>query len=98
MTKEEIEIKQDSLETTIEKYCLILWNDNVNDWTDVVKSLCEVCQVSNEDGYRLMLVAHTMGNSIIKSGSLGEMKKLQSGLNIRNLTTSVEVVIEASKN
>ena len=98
MTQEEIEIRHDSIEATAEKYCLILWNDDVNDWTYVIISLCEVCQVSNEEAYKLMLVAHTVGNSVVKHGSLVEMKKLQSGLNIRNLTTTIESVTESSKN
>lgn len=98
MTQEEIEIKQHSIEATIKKYCIILWNDNINEWTYVVTSLCEVCQVSNEEGYRLMLVAHTVGNSVVRHGSKGEMKKLQSGLTLRNLTTSIESVTETSRN
>lgn len=98
MTKEEIEIRQDSIEATEEKYCLILWNDNVNDWTDVVRALCDVCRITNEEGYRLMLVAHTQGNSVVRHGSTGELLKLQSGLSTRNLTTTIESVTEVSKN
>ena len=98
MTQEEIEIKQHSIEATTEKFCLILWNDNVNDWTDVVTSLCEVCQITSEEGYKLMLLAHTQGNSIVRHGSKGELLKLQSGLTLRNLTTTIESVTESSRN
>lgn len=95
---EEIEIRQDSIVTTSEKFCLILWNDDVNDWTDVVAALCEVCQVSHEVGYKLMLLAHTQGNSVVRHGSKGELLKMQSGLTLRNLTTTIESVTESSRN
>jgi ATP-dependent Clp protease adapter protein ClpS len=98
MTQEEIEIRQDSIDATVEKYCLILWNDTINDWTFVVTSLCEVCHLTSDEGYKLMLLAHTVGNSVVKHGSLGEMKKLHSGLTLRNLTTTIESVTEISKN
>jgi len=73
-------------------YCLILWNDDVNDMIDIVVALFEVCGLSNSACMNTMLLAHESGSAIIKTGSLSTLKILNERMTLRNITTTIELI------
>ena len=72
-----------------EGFNLILHNDN-NDMMHVVVALFEVCKLSNEKSYSVMMEAHTKGRAIAKNGNLDELHYLKLKLISRGLTISLE--------
>jgi len=71
-------------------YKLILWNDDVNDMGHIIKSLSDICKLSNEDCVSVMFEAHKNGKAVAKSGSYDEMVNMKDALNVRKINATVE--------
>jgi ATP-dependent Clp protease adaptor protein ClpS len=71
-------------------YSLILWNDDVNSFIDVVVALYEVCRLSNEKCVSVMMKAHTTGKALVTTGDLDGMLDMKNGLSRRGLQATVE--------
>jgi ATP-dependent Clp protease adaptor protein ClpS len=69
---------------------LILFNDDVNTFDFVIKSLIEVCNHEPEQAEQCALVAHFKGKCTIKGGDLSELKPLFDEMSLRGLTVSIE--------
>jgi ATP-dependent Clp protease adapter protein ClpS len=76
--------------TLSEEFNLILHNDNINSFIDVVVALFEVCKLSNEKSFSVMMEAHTNGRSIVRNGSLDELHYMKINLQSKGLTVSLE--------
>ena len=72
------------------EYKLIIWNDHVNNMLDVILALYEICKLTPEQASQVMIEAHNKGKSVVKTGSLGELKIMKQGLNDRNLEATIE--------
>ena len=70
-------------------WCLLLWNDDVNDMIDVIKALCSVCKLNYNDALNIMSEAHYNGQCFTQSGEKEEMETMQQGLNDRGISASV---------
>ena len=69
---------------------LLLHNDEVNTFEYVISSLVEVCKHSGVQAEQCAIIAHYKGRSEVKSGTIEELKEIQSRLAIKGLTSTIE--------
>jgi ATP-dependent Clp protease adaptor protein ClpS len=82
--------KKDSLKKDEEKYILILYNDDINTFTHVIKSLVEVCGHDDFQAEQCAMLTHLKGRCDIKTGSKEMLHSMNRTLKIRGLITKVE--------
>jgi ATP-dependent Clp protease adaptor protein ClpS len=70
-------------------YTLVLYNDDVNHYEFVVKSLVEVCRHNQEQAEQCTLIAHHKGKCDVKNGSLRELRSLRDELTKRGLSSII---------
>lgn len=68
---------------------LILWNDDVNSFDNVIESLVEVCSHDYMQAETCALIAHFKGKCAVKSGSFDELKPLYTEMTNRKLTMEI---------
>jgi len=73
-----------------EDHVLLIWNDEVNDMFHVVMSLVEVCQISSESAFKIMMDTHNNGKSVVKKDIESVLLKMKKGLNDRGIEATVE--------
>ena len=88
--KEEALHKKDSLKKDEEKYILILYNDDVNSFDHVIKSLVEVCGHDDYQAEQCAMLTHYKGRCDIKTGSRKLLLSMNKMLKIRGLISKVE--------
>lgn len=71
-------------------YKLLLWNDDINSMEHVLISLIDICGVSGDDAYRIMIEAHSKGKSIAKTGSYEDMNNMKDALNKKMIEATIE--------
>lgn len=69
---------------------LILFNDEVNTFDFVIRSLIEVCKHSTEQAEQCAMLAHFKGKCAVKSGTLIELKPFYTELSNRELTVTID--------
>lgn len=79
--------EQDLLEPPKE---LILFNDPVNLFEFVVKTLIEVCDQDQYQAEQCTMVAHFNGKCQIKKGTFDELKPVWEEMTRRGLTVSID--------
>jgi ATP-dependent Clp protease adapter protein ClpS len=94
-TLETIEITKTNIITeqttdTSKQYNLILWNDDVNDFSWILNALMEICLLNHEEAYEIMMQAHEKGKTVAKSGELNELETMQKALNDREINATIE--------
>jgi len=82
--------KKDSLKKDEEKYILILYNDDVNTFTHVIKSLVEVCGHDDYQAEQCAMLTHLKGRCDIKTGSKEMLLSMNRTLKVRGLISKVE--------
>jgi ATP-dependent Clp protease adaptor protein ClpS len=82
--------KKDSLKKDEEKYILILYNDDVNTFTHVIKSLVEVCGHDDYQAEQCAMLTHLKGRCDIKTGSKEILLSMNRTLKVRGLISKVE--------
>jgi ATP-dependent Clp protease adaptor protein ClpS len=82
--------KKDSLKKDEEKYLLILYNDDVNTFTHVIKSLVEVCGHDDYQAEQCAMLTHLKGKCDIKTGSKEMLLSMNRTLKVRGLISKVE--------
>jgi ATP-dependent Clp protease adaptor protein ClpS len=70
-------------------YSLILYNDNVNTFDHVIKSLVEVCGHDFIQAEQCALIVHLRGSYEVKKGSKELLNAISKSLNIKGLTSIV---------
>ena len=70
-------------------YTLVLYNDDVNHYEFVVKSLVEVCKHNWEQAEQCTLIAHHNGKCDVKKGTLKELRSLRGELSERGLSSVI---------
>ena len=85
-------IKKDKTDTKQNKlYSLILWNDPVNTFDDIIDALIEICAHDPHQAEQCTTIAHHKGKCIIKSGEPLEILKGYKRLfDQRKIFTSME--------
>ncbi len=82
--------KEDRLKSEGEKYSLILFNDEVNTFDHVIKSLVEVCGHDSIQAEQCALIVHLKGSCEIKSGIREVLQAMSRSLNAKGLNSRVE--------
>lgn len=68
---------------------LMLFNDDVNSFQDVIKALVEVCGHDPVQAEQCAVIVHFKGGFEIKSGSTAVLRSMSRSLNKRGLNTRV---------
>jgi len=82
--------KKDSLKKEEEKYILILYNDDINTFGYVIKSLVEVCGHDDYQAEQCAMLTHFKGRCDVKTGSKELLLSMNRTLKIRGLLSKVE--------
>lgn len=71
-------------------YSLILWNDDVNTFDNVIATLMEVCKHSLEQAEQCAMLVHLKGKCSVKNGDFEKLKDMCDKIQSRGITATVE--------
>ena len=91
-TKEREELLEDLLEEEAGPYSLIVWNDEVNTFEWVIKTLIELCGHTEEQAEQCAYIIHYKGKYAVKHGTFNELKPICEGIKDRGIGATVESV------
>ncbi|MBL4716181.1 MAG: Clp protease ClpS [Bacteroidetes bacterium] len=83
------EVIQRNEKVNKEKY-LILFNDDVNTFDDVIEALIEVCEHDPLQAEQCTLITHYKGKCSVKEGSFKKLRPVCEGLHDRGLSAKIE--------
>lgn len=69
---------------------LVLHNDNVNSFDNVIDALIDACDCEIEQAEQCALIVHNKGKYQIKTGSLDDLISAKNELESRNLNVTIE--------
>ncbi|HBC77509.1 MAG TPA: hypothetical protein DEO60_08485 [Bacteroidales bacterium] len=87
--KEKILRKSDRLSSGDEIYSLILYNDEINTFDHVIKSLVEICGHDSVQAEQCALIVHLKGSCDIKLGIREVLQAMSRSLNAKGLNSQV---------
>ena len=73
-----------------EKYSLVLYNDEINTFDHVIKSLVEICGHDSVQAEQCALIVHLKGSCEIKSGIMEVLQVMSRSLNAKGLNSKVQ--------
>jgi ATP-dependent Clp protease adaptor protein ClpS len=88
--KEKLLRKDDKLKSGSESGSLILYNDDINTFEHVIKSLVEVCGHDSVQAEQCALIVHFKGSCDVKSGVVEVLNAMSRSLNAKGLNSKVE--------
>ena len=88
--KEKTLHKDDKLKSDGEKSSLVLFNDEINTFDHVIKSLVEVCGHDSVQAEQCALIVHLKGSCEIKTGTKEILQVMSRSLNAKGLNSKVE--------
>lgn len=71
-------------------YHLIVWNDEVNTFDWVTKTLVEVCNHDQHQAEQCTLFIHYKGKYTVKEGSYDTLKSMCDGITDRGIGATIE--------
>jgi ATP-dependent Clp protease adaptor protein ClpS len=89
--KEKTLHKNENLKKDDRTCSLILYNDNINTFDHVIKSLVEVCGHDFIQAEQCALIVHLRGSYEVKTGSKELLNAMSKSLNIKGLTSKVKI-------
>ena len=87
--KEKTLHKDDKLKSGEEKNSLMLFNDEINTFDHVIKSLVEICGHDTVQAEQCALIVHLKGSCEIKSGTREVLLAMSRSLNAKGLNSKV---------
>ena len=76
------------------EYCsLILYNDDVNTFENVINSLVEICGHDPVQAEQCALIVHFKGKCEIKSGPVEVLNVMSRSLNLKGLNSKVDLKV-----
>ncbi len=91
MTTKQKKLQDTSVETNLgSSKKLVLFNDNVNTFEFVIKTLMEVCGHDPFQAENCALIAHFKGKCIVKKGTLEDLKYYYNEMILRKLTVEIQ--------
>ncbi|HEX2922382.1 MAG TPA: ATP-dependent Clp protease adaptor ClpS [Bacteroidales bacterium] len=81
--------RDDKLRNDGESSTLILYNDEINTFEHVIKSLIEVCGHDPIQAEQCATLVHFTGSCEVKTGLPGAMKQMSKSLNLKGLKSAV---------
>jgi ATP-dependent Clp protease adaptor protein ClpS len=88
--KEKTLRKGNRLSSEGEKFSLILYNDEINTFDHVIKSLVEICGHDSVQAEQCALIVHLKGSCEIKSGIREVLQVMSRSLNAKGLNSKVQ--------
>jgi len=88
--KEKTLHKGDNQKSESVKHTLILYNDEVNNFDYVIKSLIEICGHDSVQAEQCALIVHLKGSCDIKLGIREELQAMSLSLNAKGLNSLVK--------
>jgi len=88
--KEKTLHKDDKLKSGSESSSLFLYNDDINTFDHVIKSLVEVCGHDPVQAEQCALIVHFKGSCEIKTGIVEVLTAMSHSLNAKGLKSKVE--------
>jgi ATP-dependent Clp protease adaptor protein ClpS len=88
--KEKTLHRNDDLKSGGESFSLVLYNDEINTFEHVIKSLVEVCGHDPVQAEQCALLVHLKGKCEIKSGIRPLLSAMSRSLNSKGLNSRVE--------
>jgi ATP-dependent Clp protease adaptor protein ClpS len=90
--KEKTLHKNDRRENGNDTGTLILYNDDVNTFEHVIKSLVEICGHDTVQAEQCAMIVHFKGSCEIKIGIVGVLNAMSRSLNAKGLNSKVEIL------
>jgi ATP-dependent Clp protease adaptor protein ClpS len=87
--KEKTLNKDDKLKSGSESSSLILYNDDINTFDHVIKSLVEVCGHDSVQAEQCALIVHFKGSCQVKIGLVEVLNAMSRSLNAKGLKSKV---------
>lgn len=84
--------KDDKLKSGGERHLLVLYNDEVNTFDHVIKSLVEVCGHDSTQAEQCALIVHLKGSCEVKTGIKEVLQVMSNSLNAKGLNTRVQTL------
>ena len=84
--------RDDKLKSGNESSTLILYNDDINTFDHVIKSLVEVCGHDPVQAEQCALIVHFKGSCDVKTGLVEVLNVMCRSLNAKGLKSKVEVL------
>jgi ATP-dependent Clp protease adaptor protein ClpS len=81
--------KDDKLRNESDSYSLVLYNDEINTFDHVIKSLVEICGHDPVQAEQCAMIVHFKGSCEIKIGLPVVLTKMSRSLNLKGLNTRV---------
>ncbi len=85
--------KDDKMKSGGESASLILYNDDVNTFAHVIKSLVEVCGHDPVQAEQCALIVHFKGKCEVKSGVVELLNAMSRSLNKKGLNSKVDLQV-----
>ena len=81
--------KEDKLKSGSESSTLVLYNDDINTFDHVIKSLVEVCGHDPVQAEQCALIVHFKGSCDVKTGMTEMLNAMSRSLNVKGLKSKV---------
>jgi ATP-dependent Clp protease adaptor protein ClpS len=88
--KEKTLHKNERSESGSESGLLILYNDDINTFEHVIKSLVEICGHDSVQAEQCALIVHFKGKCEVKTGMVEVLNSMSRSLNAKGLHSKVE--------
>ena len=83
--------KEQQSTKTSDVYSLVLWNDEVNSFDDVIDALVDICEHDELQAEQCATIAHYKGKCGVKSDEpLEKLRPLKRLFDNRQINTSIE--------
>ncbi len=80
--------------TDLDSGCaLIVWNDEVNTFDNVINALIDICGHDSHQAQQCALLIHTKGKYAVKKGSYDNLKPQCDAITERNIGATVEELV-----
>jgi ATP-dependent Clp protease adaptor protein ClpS len=86
------DINTDVLTAFDKPYQIVVWNDEVNTFDWVIRTLIEVCGHTEEQAEQCAMLIHTQGKYAVKNGSYNQLKPKCDAITDRGIGATVEVM------
>ena len=80
----------DIVEELIDLKKLVVYNDDINTFDDVIEALVDVCDHSPEQAEQCSYIIHYKGKTSVREGVYEELRPMKAGLVDRGLSVVIE--------
>jgi ATP-dependent Clp protease adaptor protein ClpS len=85
--------EMDTLTMEAHAYSLVVWNDEVNTFEWVIKTLVDICHHTNEQAEQCAFLIHNKGKYAVKTGSYDSLKPQCDAITERAIDATLEVMV-----